>query len=192
MASDEFRDQLIALTPSLRAYAISLTRTRSLSDDLVQDTLERAWRSRDSFRPDSDLRIWLFSILRNRFIDGCRRQRQTVQNIDGKHTHGLTTPAEQHWHLQYNELLSRIERLPPDSRLALVLIGGAGLSYSQAAKVCDCPVSTIKSRVQRARRLLLEFVDITPSIRPLRTGVGSATGGEQIDEPGPGTDLAAP
>lgn len=192
MASNEFRDQLIALTPCLRAYAISLTRTRSLSDDLVQDTLERAWRSRGSFRPDSDLRIWLFSILRNRFIDGCRRQRQTMQNIDDKHAHGLTTPAEQHWHLQYNELLSQIERLPPDSRLAIVLIGGAGLSYSQAAKVCDCPVSTIKSRVQRARRLLLQFVDITPAIRPSRASVASGADGEQISGSGLGTDRAAP
>lgn len=147
---------------------MSLTRTRHWADDLVQDTLERGWRARETFRPDSDLRIWLFAILRNRFTDGYRRQRHTVQDVDSEHAVRMSSPAEQHWRLQYGDLLAAIERLPPDSRSALVLVSGAGMTFEEAAKVCDCPVSTLKSRVQRARRLLLEFVDIAPTPRKAR------------------------
>ncbi|CAN5132247.1 RNA polymerase sigma factor [soil metagenome] len=168
MVSDDFRDQLIELTPKLRAYAMSLTRARHWADDLVQDTLERAWRARANFRPESDLRIWLFTILRNRFTDGYRRQRHTIQDVDGEHAIRMSSPAEQSWRLQYGDLLAAIERLPPDSRSALVLISGAGLTFEEAAKVCGCPVSTVKSRVQRARRLLMEFVDIAPARKTRR------------------------
>lgn len=168
MTAEDFKAGLVALIPRLRAYAMSLTRTPALADDLVQDTLERAWRARDGFRPDSDLRIWLFTILRNRFTDSYRRQKNTVQDVNGQHAIRVSSPAEQHWRLQYDDLLQAMARLPPDSRSALILISGAGLTFEEAAKVCGCPISTLKSRVQRARRSLLQIVDIAPPRKPRR------------------------
>ena len=187
MTADDFKAGLVALIPRLRAYAMSLTRTPALADDLVQDTLERAWRARDGFRPDSDLRIWLFTILRNRFTDGYRRQKHTVQDVDGQHAIRVSSPAEQHWQLQYDDLLQAMARLPPDSRSALILISGAGLTFEEAARVCGCPISTIKSRVQRARRSLLQIVDIAPPRKPRRSpkpGDGHHDAGQSLENPG--------
>ena len=160
MLNDNLANDIIGVTPLLRAYAIVLTNSRSHADDLVQDTLERAWRHRSEFTPGSSLKAWLFSILRNRFTDEFRRNRHTIQDVDGDYASKLVTLPDQHWRLQYNDLFRAIDGLAPGVRDALLLVAGAGLSHQEAAAVLDCPLGTVKSRIRRARSQLLETVEI--------------------------------
>jgi RNA polymerase sigma-70 factor, ECF subfamily len=160
--SDPFKDQVIALIPPLRGYAMSLTGCSSDADDLVQDALMRAWRSRDCFVMGSNLKAWLFKIVRNTFYTTMAKRRNTVQDVEGKMAARLACTPEQEWRLQYGELLSAMDRLTPDAREALLLVVASGLSYEEAAAVCGCAVGTLKSRVNRARERLAKLVDHEP------------------------------
>jgi RNA polymerase sigma-70 factor (ECF subfamily) len=156
-------DDIVELMPLLRVYAVFLTKSATYADDIVQDTLERAWRSRTSFKEGSNVKAWMFGILRNCFIDGLRKDKRLVQDVDGKIAAALSTPAEQHWRLQYAQLLRAIEGLPPQVRDAVFLVIGAGLSHEEAAAVLGCPLGTLKSRVRRARGPLMDMIDIEPA-----------------------------
>ena len=127
---------------------------------MVQDTLERAWRHRATFQEGSNVKPWLFGILRNRFTDDVRRSRKTVEDVDGENAARLISPADQHWRMQYNDLLAAIKLLPASTRDALVLVMGAGLSHEEAAVVLGCPLGTLKSRIRRAREQLLDIVEL--------------------------------
>lgn len=153
---------ILQATPALRVYALFLAKSEALADDLVQDTLERAWRHRAMFKPGSNLKAWLFSILRNRFTDVYRQRRGTVEDVDGVNAARLTSPADQHWRLQYADLMRAIDALPEPTRDALLLVTGAGLSHEEAAEVLGCPLGTLKSRVRRAKVRLLDLVDVDP------------------------------
>jgi RNA polymerase sigma-70 factor (ECF subfamily) len=166
MALELMVADILGNIPALRLYAFFLSRSHDQADDLVQDTLERAWRRRDTFRPGSNPRAWLFRILRNRFTDEYRRHRNTVEDVDGQNAALLLYPADQHWRLQYGELLMAINALPPTTRDAVLLTMGAGLSHEDAAKILGCPLGTLKSRIRRARANLLSIVEIeTVSIK---------------------------
>jgi RNA polymerase sigma-70 factor (ECF subfamily) len=157
--SDGFPKDVIALIPLMRAYAMSLTRSRPEADDLVQDTLVRAWRFREAYQPGTNLKAWLYKILRNIFYTNHARRPLVVQDVDGKLTAQLACTANQEWQVRFGELLRSLDRLTPDTRDALLLIVVAGLSYEEAAEVCSCAVGTLKSRVSRARRRLAELLD---------------------------------
>lgn len=158
--ADNFRDELIALMPRLRRYAMALTGSSAEADDLVQDSLVRAWRFREGFQQGSNLNAWAHRIVRNTFYTSAQSRRNTVQDVDGKYAAQLSCNPDQEWRLQYGELLSALDKLTDDARDALLLVVAADMSYEEAAEIAGCPVGTMKSRVNRARERLAELVGI--------------------------------
>ena len=155
----EWRDDVIALIPALRAFAWSLSHNSSDADDLVQDTLTKAWTHRSKFEMGTNLRAWLFTILRNTYYTAVVRRRREVADEDGKHAARLTSAPTQDWSVAMRALQSALQRLPDEHREALILVGAAGLTYEEAAEICGCALGTIKSRVNRARTRLLRIMD---------------------------------
>jgi RNA polymerase sigma-70 factor, ECF subfamily len=157
---DTLRDQMLAAVPSLRAFAISLTGNRDRADDLVQDTLMRAWANLERFERGTNLEAWLFTILRNRFHSEYRSRRREVEDADGSYAARLKTHPDQQAHLDYEDFCTALAKLPPDQREALLLVGAQGMSYEEAAEVCNVPLGTVKSRVNRARSRLAALLDL--------------------------------
>ncbi len=153
------RDSMLAAVPRLRAFAISLCGNVERADDLVQETLLRAMTHMDAFRPGSMI-AWLITILRNVFLGEWRRRRREIPDLDGGHAAKLTSQPAQTGGLEFGQLLEALGRLPIDQREPLILVGVSGLSYRQAAEICDCAVGTVKSRVHRARIRLAELLSI--------------------------------
>jgi RNA polymerase sigma-70 factor, ECF subfamily len=160
MSSDgEWRDSVVAMIPALRAFAWSLSHNGSDADDLVQDTLIKAWTNRDKFEPGTNLRAWLFTILRNTYYTQVIRRRREVRDETGEYANNLRAPATQDWSVAMTALSAALKQLPDEHREALILVGAAGLSYEEAAEICGCALGTIKSRVNRARARLLKIMD---------------------------------
>jgi len=151
---------MLAAVPSLRAFAISLCGDVDRANDLVQETLLRAWSHLDSFEPGTNMSAWLFTILRNHFRTEYRKRRREVEDADGGYAERLTAREEQTAHIEFNELREGLMKLSPDQREALILVGASGFSYEEAAKICNCAVGTIKSRVNRARLRLAETLGV--------------------------------
>lgn len=155
------REELIACLPQLRAFARSLAGHRELADDLVQDAIVRALAAQDSFRAGTNFRAWIFTILRNLFFTERRKSRMVVQSIDSME-HDLTpVPASQESSVEFDDFRVALMRLPHDQREALILVGASGMSYEEAAQVSGCAVGTVKSRVSRARRTLVQLTGRT-------------------------------
>jgi RNA polymerase sigma-70 factor (ECF subfamily) len=154
-----FREGMVEMIPVLRAFARSLCGSRDMADDLAQETLTKAWQARDKFRPGSNLKAWLFVILRNEFYSTHRRAK-TVANYaagDGmRNSEGVD--AEQYAKLDLTDLMRAFDQLSTEQKEALVLTAGE-FSYDEAAEICGCAVGTIKSRVSRARKLLQSLVE---------------------------------
>ena len=155
----EWRDAVVQLIPALRAFAWSLSHNASDADDLVQDTLIKAWTNREKFEPGTNLREWLFTILRNTYYTVAVRRRREVRDETGKYAATLSTGPTQDWSLAIRALQAALARLPDEHREALILVGAAGLTYEEAAEVCGCALGTIKSRVNRARARLLKLME---------------------------------
>ena len=158
-ARDGWRDDVVALIPSLRAFAWSLSHNAAEADDLVQDTLTKAWTHREKFELGTNLRAWLFTILRNTYYTAVVRRRREVQDEDGKMAATLGEQPSQDWSLAVRSLRIALAKLPDEHREALVLVGAAGLTYEEAAEICGCALGTIKSRVNRARAKLLVLME---------------------------------
>jgi RNA polymerase sigma-70 factor (ECF subfamily) len=158
-ATVEWRDAVIALLPPLRAFAWSLSRNSADADDLVQDTLIKAWTHKDKFEPGTNLRAWLFTILRNTYYTARVKRRREVADEDGKHAARLSAAPTQEWSVAMKAMQAALQRLPAEHREALVLVGAAGLTYEEAAEICGCALGTIKSRVNRARARLLRIME---------------------------------
>ena len=154
-----WRDEVVGLIPALRAFAWSLSHNGSDADDLVQDTLIKAWSNRDKFEPGTNLRAWLFTILRNTYYTNVLRRRREVRDEQGEYASTLRSPPTQDWSVAMRALQTALQQLPNEHREALVLVGAAGLSYEEAAEICGCALGTIKSRVNRARARLLKIMD---------------------------------
>lgn len=154
-----FRQELTALIPHLRAFSRSLCGNATLADDVAQDALLKAWKARHKFRPGSNLKAWTFTILRNQFYSIKRRswRATSLEPEVAEQTIVANTDPEQSVHL--NELRRGLDMLKDDQREALILVGASGLSYEEAAEICDCAVGTIKSRVSRARKALETIMD---------------------------------
>lgn len=151
---DQFREDLSALIPHLRAFSRSLCNDATLADDVAQDALLKAWKARASFKPGSNLKAWTFTILRNQFYS-IKRRSWRVASLEpevAEQTIVANSSPIQSVHL--NELRRGLDMLKDDKREALILVGASGLSYEEAAEVCGCAVGTIKSRVSRARKEL--------------------------------------
>ena len=155
----EWRNEVVAMIPALRAFAWSLSHNGSDADDLVQDTLIKAWSNRDKFEPGTNLRAWLFTILRNTYYTQVIRRRREVRDETGEYANNMRTPPTQDWSVAMRALQAALAQLPDEHREALILVGAAGLSYEEAAEICGCALGTIKSRVNRARARLLKIMD---------------------------------
>jgi RNA polymerase sigma-70 factor, ECF subfamily len=154
-AKPSFGDALIEAMPNLRAFAHSLSGDSQLSNDLVQETLLKAWAHKKSFVPGSNLKAWLFTILRNTYFTYYRRSQREELDED-RAAMNASVPASQLTHLEFDDMRNALMRLSPDHREALLLITAEGFSYEDAARVCGCAVGTMKSRVNRARTRLVE------------------------------------
>ena len=155
------KEAMLKLIPNLRAFGVSLCGDVERADDLVQETLLKAWNHLDSFQEGTNLRAWLFTILRNTYFSECRRRRREVEDRDGNKADELAVHPGQQGHLDMQDFRKALNLLPPDQREALVLVGAAGFSYEEAASVSGCAVGTIKSRVNRARTKLSELLGVT-------------------------------
>ena len=154
-------DLLVGEIPYLRAFAISLCGSPTLADDLVQDTLVKAWAKFDSFQQGTNLRAWLITILRNNFFSIYRKSRREVQDSDGIHAAQIAVRGGQEDNLEMSDFRTALAKLAPAHREALIMIGVTELSYEEAAAVCGVAVGTIKSRVHRARSHLAELLGLT-------------------------------
>jgi RNA polymerase sigma-70 factor, ECF subfamily len=159
--SASLRDSLVAEMGSLRAFAVSLCGDKERADDLVQETLFKAWNHLDSFKEGTNLKAWLFTILRNTYFSERRKRRREVEDADGTYAGRLATHPEQHGHMDMQDFRAVLVRLPDDQREALILVGAAGFSYEEAAEICGCAVGTIKSRVNRARNRLADMLGLS-------------------------------
>jgi RNA polymerase sigma-70 factor (ECF subfamily) len=156
----EFRQQLLEAIPGLRAFAIALVGSSERADDLVQETLTKAWAHQAAFELGTNLKAWLFTILRNEFYSQMRRKRREIEDVDAKYSSQLAVPPEQHGHLDMADMRDALKRLPNDQREALLLVATSGFSYEETAEICNVAVGTIKSRVNRARLRLADLLGI--------------------------------
>jgi RNA polymerase sigma-70 factor (ECF subfamily) len=163
MVSQQLRTDLIGAIPNLRAFAVSLCGNPDRADDLVQETLVKAWSNLSSFAEGTNLAAWLFTILRNIYYSEYRKRRREVADSDGAIAARLATAPAQSGHMDFLDFSGALQKLPADQREALILIGASGLSYEEAAGVCNCAVGTMKSRVNRARNRLVELLAIVSS-----------------------------
>lgn len=161
VVTPQFKTDLLGTIPSLRAFAVSLTQNSDKADDLVQETLVKAWDKHHSFQMGTNLKAWLFTILRNEFYSQMRKRGREVQDSDGIMTERLAVHPSQHGKLDLADFRAALETLPEDQREAIILIGASGFSYEEAADICGCAVGTIKSRVSRARTRLQDILKIS-------------------------------
>ena len=147
----EFKDQLAAVIPHLRAFGRSLSGSRDLADDLVQETLLKAWAARKRFQAGTNMRAWTFIILRNLFLSQMRRARFKGEWDELTASKILAAPASQDRHIELSDMQRALMHLPQPQREALILVGAGGFAYEEAAEICGCAVGTIKSRVARGR-----------------------------------------
>lgn len=161
-----FKTELIELLPSLRAFARSLAHNPAQADDLVQDTLVKALANVDRFEQGTNLRAWLFTILRNHYYSQLRKSKREIEDADGKFAARLASRPEQDGSVDLEDFKVAFQQLAPDHREVLTLVGASGCSYEEAASICGCAVGTIKSRVNRARKKLSEMLglDEDPSL----------------------------
>ncbi|MEP3442345.1 MAG: RNA polymerase sigma factor [Sulfitobacter sp.] len=160
MGNQDPRDELVDHLPAMRAFAISLTRNSATADDMVQDTLVKAWTNIEKFEVGSNMRAWLFTILRNTYYSSRRKAKREVADVDGVFTEALAEKPAHDGHLQMNDFRDALGKLKDEQREALMLIGASGFSYEEAAEMCGVAVGTIKSRTNRARAQIAELMGL--------------------------------
>ena len=158
--SAEMREALLSLIPNIRAFAVSLCGDVAYADDLVQETLLKAWTHFERFVPGTNLRAWLFTILRNHYFSECRRRRHSCQDPDGHKLEALCVPPSQDGYVDMQDFRKALDLLPSEQREALILVAAAGFSYEEVAGICGCAVGTVKSRVNRARIRLAQLLGV--------------------------------
>ena len=151
LSDPEFKQELTRVIPHLRAFGRSLSGNRDLADDLVQETLLKAWAARTRFQAGTNMRAWTFIILRNLFLSQMRRARFKGEWDELTASKVLAAPAGQEHHVELGDLQRALLHLPQPQREALILVGAGGFAYEEAAEICGCAVGTIKSRVARGR-----------------------------------------
>lgn len=154
------RDQIPLFLPNLRAFAISLSRNPAMADDLVQETILKAWGNIDKFDPDSNLEAWLFTILRNTYYSALRKTRREVQDSDGTFAAGLFEKPAHDGKLAFNDFQRAFDQLSPEHREVLILIGASGFTCDEAAEMMGVATGTVKSRASRARKRLAELLNL--------------------------------
>lgn len=160
MSSPEPRDEIVTYLPHLRAFARSLTGNPATADDMVQDTVVKAWTNIDKFKPGTNMRAWLFTILRNTFYSAHRRRRREVSDPDGIFAGSLSQKPDHDGHLNLADFRKAFAQLRDDQREVLILLGAEGFSYEEAAEMCGVPIGTVKSRANRARARLAVLMQL--------------------------------
>ena len=156
----DFKREMLSLLPNLRAFAISLCGSPDRADDLVQDAILKAWAAHESFEAGTNLKAWLFTILRNEFYSQMRKKGREIQDSEGYYTENMAVHPSQYGKLDLQDFSKALAELPEDQREALLLVGASGFAYEEAAEICGCKVGTIKSRVSRARTQLQALLEI--------------------------------
>lgn len=159
-AAEEFERELVHHIRDLRAFARTFHRDAARADDLVQEAILKAWSNHEKFQQGTNMRAWLFTILRNTFLSEMRKKRREVEDVDGVYAAQLAEKPRQDHALEFQDFRRALVEIPEDQREALILVGASGFSYEEAAEICDCAVGTIKSRVNRARKRLAEVLDV--------------------------------
>lgn len=154
------KDELVTHLPALRAFAMSLTRNSATADDMMQDTVLKAWTNMDKFKPGTNMRAWLFTILRNNFYTSRRKLNREVADVDNAFSDTLSVKPDHDGRLQMLDFRQAFEQLPDEQREALILVGASGFSYDEAGEMCGVATGTIKSRVNRARIKLAELLKL--------------------------------
>lgn len=155
-ASSQLRADITRFLPDLRGYSRFLVRDRAVADDLVQDGLVRALGALDQFQPGTNLKAWLFTIVRNTFYEGVRRRKRESLLLRDQQPFDEGERPEVESRAAVRDLQGLIWTLSPLLREALILVGAQEMTYEEAAAVCSVPVGTIKARVSRGRAALSE------------------------------------
>lgn len=163
MKSEDPREELAGHIPAMRAFAMSLTRNSATADDMVQDTLVKAWTNIEKFEVGTNLRAWLFTILRNTYYSSRRKLKREVADVDGVFAEGLAEKPAHDGVLQLTDFKVAFAQLTDEQREALILVGAQGFAYEEAAQLCGVKVGTIKSRVNRGRAALTEIMQLSDS-----------------------------
>lgn len=156
---DEFKEQMIALIPSLRAFARGLCGNRDMADDLAQEAMARAWAARDSFAIGTNFRAWMFMIVRNQFYTTIRKNSRMTTWDPEAAERLLVTPATQHVGIDLADVEKALARLPAEQREMLMLVAAGGMGYVEAAEITGCALGTVKSRIARGRIALARMID---------------------------------
>jgi len=154
-----FKDELIAQIPHLRAFARGLCGDRETADDMAQEALAKAWKSRESYKPGTNMRAWVFTILRNNYYSERRKYRLEAGFADDDPGAYVGVQESQSAAIELSDVTRALNRLPDDQKVALFLVGAGGFTYEEAARVCGCAVGTIKSRVNRGRIALAALLE---------------------------------
>ncbi|WP_227272110.1 RNA polymerase sigma factor [Roseobacter weihaiensis] len=160
MSAPDPKDEIIEHMQALRAFAISLTRNSATADDMVQDTVEKAWTNIDKFQAGTNMRAWLFTILRNTYYSSRRRAKREVADPEGSFTATLSEKPAHDGRLQMADFRTAFAQLPDEQREVLILVGASGFSYEEAADMCGIAIGTVKSRVNRGRARLAELMKL--------------------------------
>ena len=160
MSQIDPKDELLTHLPALRAFALSLTRNRATADDMMQDAVLKAWSNMDKFKPGTNMRAWLFTILRNTYYSSRRKLNREVADIDNAYADTLSVKPDHDGRLQMMDFKTAFAELADEHREALILVGASGFSYDEAAEMCGVATGTMKSRVNRARRRLTELLQL--------------------------------
>ncbi|MCB2076409.1 MAG: sigma-70 family RNA polymerase sigma factor [Novosphingobium sp.] len=159
LSDREFKRQLTAVVPHLRAFARGLCGCRERADDLAQEALMRAWAARDRFAAGTNFKAWTFTILRNHFYSEARRNRFHGEYDEVAAERILCAPAAQEDAVDLADVLRALQAIPDNYREALILVAAGNMSYEEVAEICDIALGTVKSRVCRARSMLTKVVE---------------------------------
>jgi RNA polymerase sigma factor (sigma-70 family) len=148
--------EIVKLIPALQAFARTFCRDPNDADDLVQETLTKGLAKIHQFETGTNMKSWLFTIMRNTFYTRIKiAKREAPGAADCASSRPIINPSQE-WSARGSEIWRAIQRIPGQQKEVLVLIGVLGVSYEEAAKICGCPMGTVKSRLNRARRRLLD------------------------------------
>ena len=154
-----FKDQLVAIIPSLRAFARALCGNREMADDMAQDAMVRAWAARNSYTQDTNFRAWMFKILRNNYYTAFRKNSRMTSWDPEVAERLLVVGASQEMTIHLKDVAAALGKLPAEQREVLMMVAAGGLSYEDAADTIGCAVGTVKSRVARGRAALARLID---------------------------------
>jgi len=161
------RDELATHLSALRAFAIHLTQNVTRADDLVQDTILKGWTNIEKFEPGTNMRAWLFTILRNTYFSDIRKRKREVADPDGIHASHLYEKPMHDGRLAMTDFRAAFDKLSPEHREVLLLVGASGFSYEDAAAMTGVAVGTVKSRANRARARLCDLMGLAEGENPL-------------------------